>query len=513
MLLINRIIKHTYFDSATLMLVSSKIALSLDSSKDIAVMMGSQMNKEVLKHSGLLNEDGEMAGAGDIIIAARVENEEKFELIFKQIHEQLQSKVSIKNEDEKQYLSVEGVLKEHNDIDFAVVSLPGEYAAREVKKLLKQNINVLLFSDNVSLEDEIELKQLAIERDLLMMGPDCGTAMINGVGLGFSNKVKKGDIGVVAASGTGLQEFVCLVSNEGFGISDAYGTGGRDLSDDVGGKMMLQCLKRLKHDDDTDVIVILSKPPSVEVGRNVLEYLKDSSKKVYVCFLGLDSNIWKKEYGTIVFCHTITQLADRVIQDKNPDYIGEDFNRKYKNLIEEKRSGLHEEQKYIRGLYCGGTLASEAVIAIQREFHKVYSNVLKDEFRIGRFEPSKRHSIIDLGDDEFTKGKVHPMIDPSLRWDRLCEEVSDSTVAVVLLDLEIGYGSHKDPASILVQEVKNANKITEKKGRQITFICSICGSVLDEQGYFEQEKKLTEAGVIITRSNDEAVRLAIEICK
>ena len=232
-----------------------------------------------------------------------------------------------------------------------------------------------------------------------------------------------------------------------------------------------------------------------------------------MCFLGLGSDIWREEYSNFTFCDTITQLADRVIQDKNPDYVVRDFYEKYKNLIEEKKAGLKEEQKYIRGLYCGGTLASEAVVAVQKEFHQVYSNLLKNEFHVGRFEFSKNHSIIDLGDDEFTKGKVHPMIDPSLRWDRLCEEVSDPSVAVILLDLEIGYGSHENPASILVEDVRRSNRMIEEKERKITFICSICGSVADEQGYFDQERKLIEAGVIVTSSNDEAVRLAIEICK
>src|SRR5690606_14776291 len=125
---------------------------------------------------------------------------------------------------------------------------PGVYAAFEAFRALENNLNVMMFSDNVTVEDEIKLKDLAVKKDLLMMGPDCGTAIINGVGLCFANKIKRGPIGLVAASGTGLQEVTVLIDQFGGGISQAIGVGGRDLSKDVMGRMTLHAINALNAD-------------------------------------------------------------------------------------------------------------------------------------------------------------------------------------------------------------------------------------------------------------------------
>src|SRR4030095_10708603 len=131
-------------------------------------------------------------------------------------------------------------LERAEDADIALISVPGDYAAAEALKALAQGLNVMLFFDNVAIADERAIKLYARARTLLVMGPDCGTAIVNGVPLGFANVVRRGDIGLVAASGTGLQEVTCRIHNLGGGISQAIGTGGRDLKDAGGGMPVLQ---------------------------------------------------------------------------------------------------------------------------------------------------------------------------------------------------------------------------------------------------------------------------------
>lgn len=495
----NIIIQNSYYDSATLMLLTSKLKEKLSlNSDEVAIMMATDMNKRIIKQTNLLTEQGEKANSGDVLVAIRsnLSDEEILTLINDLTKEK---KESNKNKDFENISSVKEALKRYEEYNFAVVSLPGIYAAREVKKLLHANKHVLLFSDNVSIEDEVKLKDLAISKDLLMMGPDCGTAIINGVGLGFSNKVNKGNIGIVAASGTGLQEVSSIISNKGRGISQAFGTGGRDIKNVVGGKMMLYCLDLLLKDDNTKIIVIVSKPPEDEVIEKIKSKLKNSSKPVIACFLGANKNIF--EDTNIKYAKSLEQAALMAIEL--------DGGIKEKTL-ETNENVYSTDRKYIRAVYCGGTLAYESLLFLEENGYEVYSNLSKyADKKLKVKDLSKKHSVLDMGDDEFTVGRPHPMIDPSLRSERLYQESLDEDVAVILADIELGYGSSDDACKILCSDIENI----KAKRKDLIFIIVLCASVLDYQGYENTKKELEKTGAIVLDSNAKAINLAMNIVK
>lgn len=513
MILKNIVRKNSYYDSATLMLLTSKIGAELGSTKDIAVMMATDMNKEIMDKAGLLINEGRAASPNDVVFAIRAESEEKIDEIRNKIEEELSKKADAsKSQENDVEETIEKALSDYPDINIAVVSLPGLYAAREVKKLLNADKHVLLFSDNVSIKQEKELKELAVSRGLLMMGPDCGTAVIGGVGLGFSNKINRGNIGIVAASGTGLQEVMCQISNRGGGVSQAIGTGGRDVKETIGGLMLMQGLQLLAEDAKTDVIVIVSKPPASEVVKKAAEYLKKQEKKVVACFIG---NRVKIEDAPWTEAETLEDAARLAVElsgkgDAQHYSLREELCKK----ADAQAGRLKAEQKYIRGLYCGGTLAYEAMLMIRKKYGHVASNIaLTPEEKIDGKTASVKHTVLDLGDDEFTVGKPHPMIEPSLREERLIQEALDLETAVILTDVEIGYGSHENPAKVLADEIAKAKKALEETGRTVIFVASICGSREDFQGYHQQKNILEKEGVLVADSNAKAVELAMKIMK
>ncbi|AWX15439.1 FdrA family protein [Mergibacter septicus] len=500
----NIVIKNRYYDSATLMLLTNKVKESLGlNPEDIAIMMATEMNKRIIAESALLDQIGENANPGDVLIAIRTELEQ--EKILELIEKTLSQKNNKKLEKNKAVTSIQEALALYdNDINFAVISLPGLYAAREAKKLLNAGKHILLFSDNVSIEDEINLKNLAIEKDLLMMGPDCGTAIINGVGLGFANKVNKGNIGIVAASGTGLQEVATIISNHGGGISNAFGTGGRDIQDIVGGKMMLYCLDLLIKDKNTDIIVIVSKPPQAEVLNKIKEKLREVNKIVIACFLGADPEIFKD--SNIIFSPSLAGAAKKALE-ANGIMIKNDFNIE---KISEELNRNNRQFKYIRGIYCGGTLAYETLLMLKSNGYTVYSNLSKDkDKKLTSKQNSREHTVIDMGDDEFTLGKPHPMIDPIQRSERFLQEALDSNVSILLADVELGYGSNDSAAEILCKDIE---AIYQQRS-DIVIIVIICGSKDDYQNYDEKKQLFEKAGAIVAPSNSEAVELAMTILK
>ena len=513
MILRNVVKKNSYYDSATLMLLTSKIGKSIGSTQNVAVMMATDMNKDLMDASGLLNDDGREAGSNDLLFAIKGETENDIDGALESANEALNARAShIEDKSTKVMKTVEQVLDNYPNSTLAVVSLPGNFAYREAKKLLLANKHVLLFSDNVTIDEENKLKDLAIEKGLLMMGPDCGTAIINGVGLGFSNKVKSGSIGIVAASGTGLQEVATLISNGGGGISQAFGTGGRDVKEAVGGKMMLYCLSLLEEDNNTNVVVIVSKPPSPSVMEKVMKFIEQMTKPVVLCFLGGDKNLLSHSKSSVA--HTLEEAAFMSIEISNgkeakPFVDDMEF---IEEMALDNKKLLNENQKYIRGLYCGGTLAYESILLIREKTNKVYSNIaLTDDEKLHNSKESKDHTVLDLGDDEFTIGKPHPMIEPALRGDRLIQEAMDPEVAVVLVDVEIGYGSHEDPASVLAEEVATAQAKLKKENREVIFVASICGTFEDFQGYEKQKKILESQNIIVMESNAQAALLAMAI--
>ena len=498
----NEIKENAYFDSVTLMLFSSKLN-NVDGVEEAAVMMGTDHNIDLMLSSNLLNKDiVDKISSNALVIGIRAKSQEAVDEALRILNEQFENKSKTGGKEDVVVKSIRGALKENPELNFAIVSTPGRFAKKEVMNCLNKDLNVLLFSDNVSLEDENQLKDLAVKKDLLMMGPDCGTAIINGVALGFANVVNRGNIGLVAASGTGLQEVTVLVDLFGGGISQAIGTGGRDMKESVGGKMTLLALDALNNDPNTDVIGIISKPPSPSVMKKIIDKVKDFDKPVVSCFLGSDKSIVE---GSTLYDSYNLENASRylVALSKNQDPIP----AKELTLDDIKPLPENNTGKYIRGLYTGGTLAYEAMLILNQHYENVYANIALDKkFELKDPETSTEHTIVDMGEDYFTDGMAHPMIDPRLRSERIQKEVSDSDTAIILLDCVLGYGSHEDPADEIIKAIQAANK--SLKGREVTYIASVTGTELDPQVRSKQVDKLESAGVIVLPTNAQAAQYA-----
>jgi succinyl-CoA synthetase alpha subunit len=356
-------------------------------------------------------------------------------------------------------------------------------------------------------EEEIELKDIALQKGLLMMGPDCGTAIINGVPLGFANRVRRGGIGIVAASGTGLQHVTTLIDHMGGGVSQAIGTGGRDLSEKVGARTTLASLDALKDDPETKVVVILSKPPAPGVANKVLDKAKNLGKPVVMCLFGQGKI---EALGNLNQCFDIEETATRAVSiSLNRDVK---FNDPYlkKEAVDEFLKTRLPAQKYVRGIFGGGTLCDEAMITFRRSNVAFRSNIpISENERLKDIHKSEGNSFIDMGDDYFTRGKPHPMIDPSLRNKRIVQDALEPDTAAVLLDFVLGHGSHADPVGVALEAVNEARAAL--KDRKILWLASVVGVRDDPQNYQEQINRLLEAGFIVSESNVRLARLAASI--
>jgi succinyl-CoA synthetase alpha subunit len=380
-------------------------------------------------------------------------------------------------------------------------------------KALKRKLHVMLFSDNVPIEKELELKTYAKENNLLVMGPDSGTAIINGVPLAFANVVNRGDIGIVAASGTGLQEVTSIISNMGAGISQAIGTGGRDVKKDIGGIMFIESIKALNDDSETKVILLVSKPPHKDVLEKIGATVKGLKKPVIAVFIGADPETVKKynvrpasslEEGAL-FAAALSKGSDIDQISKNLS----DRDAELKDTAKKIAGKLNKNQKYLRALFTGGTFCSETQILLNNILDKVYSNAptgksekLSDSWK------SEKHTIVDLGEDEFTVGKPHPMIDFSTRNERIIDEVNDPETAVILLDNVLGYGSNLTPLPDFLPTLEKANQILKEKKIYIPMICSVTGTDKDPQSRTVMVNALEKAGLIIVDSNAAASMLS-----
>ena len=502
--------KNAYYDSVTLMLATDEVK-ALDGVEEALVGMGTDTNKEFLKDLGMLTKEAEEAGPNDLLIVVKG-REGILDEVLKVVDEFLKGGEEGEKKEEVAS-SLDSALQMMPDADLVLISIAGEYAGKEAKKALEKNLHVMLFSDNVPLEEEIELKKIAIEKGLLMMGPDCGTAIINGVPLAFANVVRRGKIGIVAASGTGSQEVSSIISNLGEGISQLIGTGGRDVKSQVGGLMFLEGIKWLIEDDQTEVIVLVSKPPAPEVVEKAVKLVKESGKKAVVHFV--NGEVKDEE---LVVGKTLEDAAIKAVLLARGEDIEKDEYSYYElvggrdldSLAKEEAKKI-EEGRYIRGLYSGGTLADEAMVILSKELGCVYSpSPIDEKCRIENVHESKEHTVVDMGEDEFTRGRPHPMIDFTMRKERLVKEYLDPEVAIILLDIVLGYGSHMDPASEIAQAVEEARK---KSGKYKLVVANILGTKDDPQGYEKQWKTLENAGVVVFPSNATAVKFALKVWK
>ena len=374
-----------------------------------------------------------------------------------------------------------------------------------VLRLLEKGVHVHLFSDHVPPDDELELKKYAKERGLLVMGPAAGTAIVAGKAIGFANVVKRGKVGIVAAAGTGLQEVSALLSEAGIGISQALGTGGGDVKSNIGGLMMLQSIDALEKDPETEEILVVSKPPDDNVLNSIIEHLVGSTRKRYVtCFIGAIDYDLSKIRGRVRRARTLHAATFEMIRTLKPN-ASRTFGiskAELQALANRMAKGLNEKQMYIRGLYTGGTLAYETLFILESFVGGVYSNApIDSKFKLADSSISSKDSIIDLGEEEFTVGRAHPMIDPTIRKIRLIEEAKDPQVAVIAMDFVLGYGSNADPAGAMLQAITEARQMAGREGRILPIFAHVCGTKEDPQILSQQNRKLREAGVELFQTN------------
>lgn len=460
----NRVRRGFYADSVALM----RIARELSRDGVVAsLVIGTPSNKTLLRGAGLLTSDGDAAQPDDLIIAAKGRRAQAALARAEQLLDAGAQAGAAGGSFPTLASSVAGLA----GANLALISVPGEYAAAEARRALERGLHVMLFSDNVPLDDEVALKDLALARGLLMMGPDCGTALLGGAPIAFANAVPRGGVGLVSASGTGLQEVSTLLARRGEGVSHGIGVGGRDLSAEVGARMTLAALDALEADPATTRIVVISKPPAPEVTARVVERARRCRKPVTLCLLG----------------DTARRLDPKVKRVRTLEEAGGGSPAR-------RLPGLRARGR-IRGLFCGGTLCAEAQVVLRDRGLEVCSNAPVP----GAKASGAGHLLLDLGDDEYTRGRPHPMIEPELRNEHLARALRDREVGVILVDVVLGYGAHPDPAGLLAAALKKSRKLV---------IASVTGTEGDPQVYSRQVAALRRAGVVVAASNAQAARFA-----
>ena len=499
---IRSVVKRSeYHDSVSLMLVARELS-GMEGIQDAAVVMATEANKSILAEAGLLTREIEVAGPNDLVLAVSAAQVSKAEGALEKADELLKRRARPETAGEFTPKTIRSALSLEPGTNMAVISVTGRYASDQAWEALQHGLHVLLFSDNVPLEDEIALKKYAVEQGLLLMGAGAGTAIINGIALGFANVIQRGPVGIISAAGTGLQEVSSLLARGGVGISQGIGTGGRDLKKEVGGIMMLSALQALQQDPDTSVLVLISKPPAEEVAAAILHQAAASTKPTVACFLGGELGPQAKG-SNIIPARTLQEcslLAARALQSEKPDR--EAFYREEKTQLVKKARGLEgkldSRQHYLRGLFSGGTLCYEAQV-IWKDMLKnpIHSNApLPGGLTLPDSTKSIGHTAVDLGEEEFTVGRPHPMIDNDLRIRRLLQEARDPETAVIMLDVVLGYGAHPDPAGELGPAIRKGREIAEAAGRELAVVASVTGT--------EGEKKSwsrTNSGTLSIRSH------------
>jgi FdrA protein len=448
-----------YHDSVTLMRTGRRLAERPGVTAALTAM-ATTLNVDLLAEMGFTPPPG--ARPDDLLVAIRADDADALEAARATVDELLSTRPAPRAFGAPAPARTTGSAARRIDATIALVSVPGPYAFAEAMDALDAGLNVMVFSDNVPIEHELELKETAARRGLLVMGPDCGTAVVGGVGLGFANAVRPGRIGLVAASGTGAQQVMSLLDEAGAGVSHVLGVGGRDLSAEISGRSTLQALRALDADPATELIVVVSKQPAPEVGDLIRAAARRLATPVRFGLLGEGGDDLTK----------VVEDALGAVGVAVPPWPSWLPSRR----VHPPRQGL------LRGLFAGGTLCEEAAIVAG----------------------STPHEMTDLGGDRYTRGRAHPMIDPTLRLERLAAETTGGDSAVVLIDVVLGHGAEPDPAASLVPVVQEA---------KVPVVVSLCGTSGDPQGRDRQAETLAAAGAAVYASNAAATRHAVSLAE
>jgi FdrA protein len=484
--------RGSYHDSIALM-TFSRDARAIEGVVDAAAMMATPPNRELLARQGYHLPDEPMR-PDDLLLAVRAHEEaiaDRVAALFADWSSHRRDPVTTVD-DPVVSREARALRRRHPGTNLLIVSVPGPYAAYEVAAGLEAGMNVFCFSSGVSVDDERALKELARRNGAFLMGPDCGTAILDGVGIGFANVLERGPVGIVGASGTGIQEVTCLLDWAKVGVSHAIGVGSRDLSDEVGGIMTGAALEALAEDPATETILVVSKPVGTASSAALLDRVRRLRKPVVACFVGAKPGV---SSGGVRVVGSLLEAAQTIAADHGRSFPEE-------RVVEPGRT-----PGAVRGLFCGGTLCAEAAAVAVRALGVVSTNVRVDGAAVLEdLWESAGHAFIDLGDEALTEGRLHPMIDPAVRNERALREGMDGGVGVLVMDVVLGYGAHPDPAAALAPLVA---ELTDARGGSLTVVVSVCGTDGDPQDLDDQWGRLEAAGAIVTRSAANAARIAV----
>jgi len=503
------ILKGAYYDSVTLMLVAKELN-KLDGVTAASLSMGTEANYHIMAGGGF-DLTGVGATPNDLIIGVLGDDDVTLACAIETAKEYLTNPPWKSGSGPSDYRpkSLDGAVSILPEANIAIISVAGQYAGDLAMDCLAKGLNVMIFSDNVPLEKEIELKRYAYEKGLLVMGPDCGTVIIRGTALGMANACPIGPVGIVAAAGTGLQEVHVQLARRGVGTMHGIGTGGRDVKSDVGGLMVLSAMEALNQDDEIKVLLVVGKPPAPEVEQKIVDLAKRAGKPVVLGFVGGVGESAKNGEAPVYFCRSLEESAAvtaALVNKTDPAAARSDLQIQTDVFVAKQVEKIGKRRGYLRGLYSGGTLCYEAQLVASAKLGTIWSNApLDNKMKLEDSLKPKEHTIIDYGEDEFTQGKLHPMIDATFRCERIITEAKETGVGVILLDVVLGYGCHSDPGGAVAEAVKKAK---ETCGERIAFVASICGTDADPQNASVQKKTLSDAGVVVCESNSSAAHLA-----
>jgi FdrA protein len=476
-----------YADSVALLQVSKDVAATAGVSS-AQVAMATPLNLEVLESMGF---DLPVTTPNDMVVALMLDEDGDVQSALAAVDAALaaSSRRGGGSVEEAPTRTTGRALAE-SGADLALVSVPGQHAMVEAMDALDNGRDVMIFSDNMPVEQEIALKDVATERGLLVMGPDCGTAMVGGLGLGFANTTRPGPVGIVAASGTGCQQLMCLLDAAGVGVGAALGVGGRDLGSQVAGRSTREALRRLDADPTIEMVVVVSKPPAEEVAAELRELAATLSTPVHLALLGAGQP-------------DLTEAAEAVLGALGttaPDWPSW-------GSTADTTSGTH-----LRGLFVGGTLCDESMLIAAAELGGIRSNIpLSPDLALDSSLTADAHTMIDFGDDTLTAGRAHPMIDPTLRLDHLARAAADPATACILMDVVLGHGAEPDPAGALAPAITAAIETARADGRDLPVVVACVGTESDPQQLSRQARTLAEAGAEVHLSNARATRRAIAL--
>ena len=500
--MIVNITKKNFFRDSVQMMQFSQQLKDEQGVIDAAIVMGTDLNKNTLKKMELLTEDGAIATENDTLISINCKDKNSLNDVIQKAERLLTSNTT---KSKNEFNSLASALHAFDNANIASLSIPGQFVKEMATELIRKQLHLFVFSDHVPLEDEIYLKNLALENNVLFMGPEAGTSILNGTVFGFGNRVRSGSVGIIGASGTGIQESSTMIDLFGEGISHGIGVGGRDLRNDIGGMMTMKTMEIFEDDPNTKAVLLVSKPVGDDVRNKIINKINNFSKKNYViCLIGDNEN--REDSAKIKFSKSIQTSVLKILK-----YVNDDAYKKTKDVIRKQvddsiklaellSNDLNSEQKFVRGFFAGGTLCYESKIILEQMIGKVHSNLSSDdEYSIKGNAASKENTLIDFGEEEFTSARPHPIIDPLLRKNRILEDADDPNVGVIIIDIICGINAAKNTMAFHAETIKKAIENAKEKGRKLSVFAYICGTEKDVSK--NELKLLTDSGAKLFASN------------